>query len=102
MRTLALIAAVAALPFAAVLPAKAMAPAGGLAGIALGTASDAAPDGAIVSVRDGCGPGGHRDPYGRCVPNYRPYYGPPPRPFYNPCPPGFHFGPRAGRCFPNY
>ncbi len=99
MRTLALIAAVAVLPFAAALPARATTPGAGLAGLA---ALGAAPDAAIVSVRDGCGPGGHRDPYGRCVPNYRPYYGPPPRPFYRPCPPGFHFGPRAGRCFPNY
>ncbi len=24
----------------------------------------------------GCGPGGHRNYYGRCVPNYRPAYGP--------------------------
>lgn len=99
MRTLALIAAVAALPFAAALPAAAMTPGTGLAGI---VAADIAPDSAIVAVRDGCGPGGHRDRFGRCVPNYRPYYAPPPRPYYRPCPPGFHFGPRAGRCFPNY
>ena len=100
MRRLALVAAIAAMPFAAALPAAAMTPGTGLAGI---VAADIAPDGAIVAVRDGCGPGGHRTPYGRCVPNYyRPYYAPPPRPFYRPCPPGFHFGPRAGRCFPNY
>ena len=69
----------------------------------------AAPDGAIVPVRDGCGLGGHRNRFGRCVPNHGPryvipvpYYAPAPRVFYRPCPPGFHFGPRTGRCFPNY
>ena len=111
MRRLALIAALAALPLSALAPAApalAMTPAAGLAGAApLGDGAD----GAIVSVRDGCGLGGHRDYYGRCVPNVRPYgYGLPPRPvyvvparpFYRACPPGFHFGPRLGRCFPNY
>ena len=28
-------------------------------------------DNGITRVEGGCGPGGHRDPYGRCVPNFR-------------------------------
>ena len=88
MRTLALIALAAALPAAGVASAQAMplpAPAG--------------TGGGIVEVSGGCGPGGHRDFYGRCLPNYyRPFY----RPVYRVCPPGFHLGPYRGRCFPNY
>ena len=49
---------------------------------------------AIVQVEGGCGPGGHRGPYGRCQPN-RPYYG---RPVYRRCPPGLRPGP-YGRCY---
>ena len=45
---------------------------------------------AIVQVEGGCGPGGHRGPYGRCYPNYR-------RPYYRACPPGFFLG-RFGHC----
>ena len=51
-----------------------------------------APDSAIVQVEGGCGPGGHRGPYGRCYPNYR-------RPYYRACPPGFFLN-RFGRCRP--
>ena len=47
----------------------------------------------IVQVEGGCGPGGHRTPYGRCVPNYR-------RGF-RACPPGLHLD-RFGRCRPNF
>ena len=51
-------------------------------------------DSAIVQIAQGCGPGGHRTPYGRCVPNYR-------RPVYRGCPPGLH-PTRFGRCRPNF
>ena len=50
--------------------------------------------GNITQVAEGCGPGGHRTPYGRCVSNYR-------RPLFRGCPPGMHPGP-YGRCRPNY
>ncbi len=50
-------------------------------------------DTSIVRIADGCGPGGHRDGFGRCVPNYRR--------FYRGCPPGFHLNP-YGRCRPNF
>ena len=52
-----------------------------------------APSG-IIQVEGGCGPGGHRTPYGRCVSNYQ-------RPMFRGCPPGMHVG-RFGRCRPNY
>ncbi len=52
-------------------------------------------DGAIVQVAQGCGPGGHRTPYGRCVPNY--YR----RPIFRACPPGLHLN-RFGHCRPNF
>ena len=51
-------------------------------------------DNGIVHVEGGCGPGGHRNPYGRCVPNFR-------RPFFRGCPPGMHINP-YGRCRPNF
>ena len=51
-------------------------------------------DSGITRVEGGCGPGGHRDYYGRCVPNFR-------RPIYRACPPGFHLNP-YGRCRPNF
>ena len=87
MRTFALIALAAALPMAGMASARAMTPPA-LAGT----------HGSIVEVSGGCGPGGHRDFYGRCVPNFRPFY----RPVYRACPPRFHLGPYGGRCFPNY
>lgn len=52
-------------------------------------------DTGIITVSGGCGPGGHRANYGRCVPNF---YG---RPVYRGCPPGFHPNP-YGRCRPNF
>jgi hypothetical protein len=42
-----------------------------------------------IRVAGGCGPGGHRGPYGAC------------RPMYN-CPPGWHSGPFGRRCFRNW
>ena len=44
--------------------------------------------GMITRVADGCGPGFHRGPYGRC------------RPLFS-CPPGWHTGPYGRRCFRN-
>ena len=73
-----------------------------IAGSAFGVSAQAMPglqvapqaDGAIVQVMGGCGQGGHRNPYGRCVPNFR-------RPFFRACPPGMHpVG--YGRCRPNF
>jgi hypothetical protein len=52
----------------------------------------APPDSAITQVAQGCGPGGHRTPYGRCVPNYG--YRPP---LVRGCPPGLRFD-RFGHC----
>ena len=46
----------------------------------------------IIEVSGGCGPYGHRGPYGGCRPNY--YH----HPF---CPPGFHRGPSGAHCVPN-
>ena len=43
----------------------------------------------IIQVSGGCGPYGHRGPYGGC------------RPVYN-CPPGWHSGPYGQRCFRNW
>ena len=43
----------------------------------------------IVLVSGGCGPYGHRGPYGGC------------RPIFN-CPPGWHPGPYGQRCFRNW
>jgi hypothetical protein len=48
---------------------------------------------AVTLVADGCGPGGHRNGYGRCVPNFH-------RPFFRRCPPGFH--PTPYGCRRNY
>ena len=41
-----------------------------------------------IQVAGGCGPGGHRGPYGGC------------RPMFN-CPPRWHSGPYGRRCFRN-
>ena len=49
-------------------------------------------DGLTTLVAQGCGPGFHRGPAGRCRPNIGPII--------RPCPPGFHRGP-LGRCRPN-
>ena len=53
--------------------------------------------GSIINVEGGCGPYGHRDPYGRCRPNRPP---PPPPGYYRRCPPGLH--PTPYGCRPNY
>lgn len=44
--------------------------------------------GDVIKVAGGCGPGFHRGPYGRCVPNR----------VVRRCPPGFRVGP-YGRCY---
>jgi hypothetical protein len=54
-------------------------------------ASAARLDGPIIRVEGGCGPGGHRDHWGNCRPNYYPH----PRP----CPPYMH--PTPYGCRPN-
>jgi hypothetical protein len=67
-----------------------------LAGITSASAMPAAPSGMtgsdIIKVAQGCGPGFHRGPYGRCLPNgvFR-------RPIIRACPPGFFRTPR-GAC----
>ena len=50
---------------------------GAVALVAAGLAAPLATAGA-AEARDGCGPGGHRGPYGYCRPNFgpRPYYAP--------------------------
>jgi hypothetical protein len=58
----------------------------------------------VTPVRDFCGLGFHRGPYGYCVRNGVPYYGyvPPPLPLVvgvpRACPYGFYMGP-YGRCY---
>ena len=71
-----------------------------LSAVGFATQADAMPNlpipavsNGIVQVAQGCGPGGHRTPYGRCVPNYRRGY--------RACPPGLHLD-RFGRCRPNF
>ncbi len=74
--------------------------------LAMGSSANAMPvppvgqgSSGITRVEGGCGPGGHRTPYGNCVPNGYGYgYG---RPVYRGCPPGYHLNP-YGRCRPNY
>jgi len=51
----------------------------------------------IVQVYGGCGPFGHRGPFGGCraggqAGGYR---------LGRPCPPGFHLGPEGKKCWPN-
>ena len=67
----------------------------GLLGMSASQAMPVAPldqapaaSGGVIRVADGCGPGGHRGPYGAC------------RPLYS-CPPGWHSGPYGYRCFRN-
>ena len=72
-----------------------------LGALLTGTAAEAMPalqsgavDNGITQVAGGCGPGGHRNGYGRCVPNFR-------GGFRRGCPPGMHpIG--YGRCRPNF
>lgn len=52
---------------------------------------------AVIQVYGGCGPYGHRGPYGGCRAGgqwggYR---------WGRPCPPGFHLGPYGRQCWPN-
>ena len=49
-----------------------------------------APNGEIIAVAGGCGPGFHRGPYGGCRQNYA-------NPAAHACPRGYHIGP-GGRC----
>lgn len=75
------------------------------AGISLAAvfASQAAPvapvspsDDIVIQVAGGCGPGGHRGPYGGCRRNWAG-----PAPGFRVCPRGYHRGP-YGRCRPNW
>ena len=86
MKNLLLAAFAAAAPVSGSQAAQVMA----ISGVALA-------DSGVQLVSGGCGPAGHRDYYGRCVPNF---YRPPPV-AYRICPPGFHPG-GYGRCFPNF
>jgi hypothetical protein len=75
-----------------------------MAGLSLAPAQAAMPaspgglsDSPIVLAYGGCGPYGHRGPYGGCraggqYGGYR--YG-------RPCPPGFHLGGEGRKCWPN-
>jgi hypothetical protein len=45
-------------------------------------------DSAVIKVIEGCGPYGHRGPYGACRPRYS-------------CPAGWHPGPYGWHCFRN-
>ena len=72
--------------------------AGPAAAFPAGTAALGLPlDTGVMTVAGGCGPYGHRGPYGGCRPGgqagYRPYGG------YRPCPPGYHLGRYGRRCF---
>lgn len=42
----------------------------------------------VIKVIEGCGPNGHRGPYGHCRPRYS-------------CPAGWHPGPYGWHCFRN-
>src|SRR5436309_2540773 len=50
----------------------------------------------IILAADGCGHDYHRDPYGRCRPNWREW-----EPGWRACPPGWHLGAQGHRCWPN-
>ena len=62
----------------------------------------------VIPVRDFCGLGFHRSPYGYCVRNGTPYVYPPPVVVAPPpvviapgvCPYGYHYVSRYGRCYP--
>lgn len=55
-----------------------------------------APGASIVQVQGGCGPYGHRGPYGYCRPGGQLGYAPG-----SFCSPGWHLGPHGRRCWPN-
>ncbi|SEC10815.1 hypothetical protein SAMN05519104_0768 [Rhizobiales bacterium GAS188] len=59
--------------------------------------ADGYADPGIVLVYGGCGPYGHRGPYGGCRAGgqWGGYWRG------RPCPPGFHLGPYGRRCWPN-
>jgi hypothetical protein len=50
----------------------------------------------VISVAEGCGPGGWRGPYGHCHWGYGGGAG-----WWRACPPGMHLGPYGHRCWPN-
>ena len=60
--------------------------------IVLPVQASVGPHGDIVEISGGCGPYGHRGPFGACRPNF--YH-------HRACPLGFHLGPYGRRCFPN-
>ena len=69
----------------------------GLSAEAMPVADGLAGNPQIIQVFGGCGPMGHRGPYGGCRPGgqwggYRPGRA---------CPRGFHLGPYGRRCWPN-
>jgi hypothetical protein len=73
--------------------------------LAPASARASAPD--VILVEGGCGPGFHRNEFGRCRPNERvivvpeaPVVVAPPAVVVEPrvCPLGFHWAPRFGRC----
>jgi hypothetical protein len=80
MKLLAAAAVALGLSFAAITASQAM-PASPLGA--------AASNDIVIQTSGGCGPYGHRGPYGGC------------RPIYN-CPPGWHSGPYGQRCFRNW
>jgi hypothetical protein len=61
------------------------------AGAAVIPAPISIPDGAVIRVAEGCGPGYWRGPGGRCHPFA----------VNRACPPGYHLGPEGRRCWPN-
>ena len=71
----------------------------GALALGLATAANAAivqvpvagPEGVIIKVAEGCGPGWWRGPEGRCHPMA----------VNRACPPGYHLGPHGQRCWPN-
>lgn len=56
---------------------------------ALPIAPATTPDGNVVRIAGGCGPGWHRGPYGGCLRNYA-------NPAAHACPRGYHVGPYGG------
>ena len=54
------------------------------------TLLNAGANGDVIAVAGGCGPGGHRGPYGGCLRNYA-------NPAAHACPRGYHIGP-GGAC----
>ena len=63
---------------------------------ALPMAAPDLPGAPVVQVSGGCGPYGHRGPYGYCRPGGQLGYAPG-----RFCPPGWHLGRFGRRCWPN-